>query len=252
MWRVNSRYFAIPGSAFHLTARPAKCAWKTAFAATQQRVDATSLAVFRIIFGLVGVLIVVRFFAYGWIEALYIEPAHHFSYLGFGWIKPWPSWGMYAHFAVLGLLAVGIAAGYRYRLCTLLFFLGFTYVELLDKTAYLNHYYFASLVSLLMVFLPMHRSLSVDAWLKLRILWGTTPVWTLWLLRAQLGAVYVFAGIAKMNGDWLLEAQPLRIWLQDQHWPDGGGAAAWRGMGGLRVLLDWRFIRPNDRWLVNL
>ena len=182
--------------------------------------DATSLAVFRIVFGLVGLLIVARFFAYGWIGELYVEPAHHFTYVGFGWVKPWPGVGMYAHFAALGLLALGIAAGYKYRLCALLFFLGFTYAELLDKTAYLNHYYFAALVSLLMVFLPLDRSLSVNAWLKSRATTraaptGTVPAGALWLLRAQVAAVYVFAGIAKLNADWLLEAEPLHIWLQD-------------------------------------
>ena len=90
-----------------------------------------------------------------------------------------------------------------------------TYVELPDKTAYLNHYYFAALVSLLMVFLPLNRSLSVDAGLKTRTLWDPVPAGALWLLRGQVAAVYVFAGIAKLNADWMLEAQPLRIWLQD-------------------------------------
>ena len=200
---------------------PVLSIWATVPMAAREQVDAGSLAVFRIAFGLVGVLIVVRFFAYGWIDALYIDPAHHFTYLGFGWVRPWPGWGMYAHFAALGLLALGIAAGYRYRLCALLFFLGLTYVELLDKTAYLNHYYFAALVSLLMVFLPLDRSLSLDAWLKSRKLGGPStgsgqaPRGALWLLRAQVAAVYVFAGIAKLNAEWLLEAQPLRIWLQD-------------------------------------
>ena len=215
MFPVNARNFAglscvIPG-----VARPAPAIWEYLQAAARLRVDASSLAIFRIVFGLVGVFIVARFFAYGWIDELYVAPAHHFTYIGFGWVKPWPGWGMYAHFAALGLLALGIAAGCRYRLCAVLFFLGFTYVELLDKTAYLNHYYFAALVSLLMVFLPLHRSLSVDAWLKSRTLWGAAPVGALWLLRAQVAAVYVFAGIAKLNADWLLEAQPLRIWLHD-------------------------------------
>ena len=195
--------------------RSAPSVWECLQAAARQRADASSLAIFRIVFGLVGVFIVARFFAYGWIDELYVAPAHHFTYIGFHWVEPWPKWGMYAHFATLGLLALGIAAGYRYRHCAVLFFLGFTYVELLDKTAYLNHYYFAALVSLLMVFLPLHRSLSVDAWLKSRTLWDTAPAGALWLLRAQVAAVYVFAGIAKLNADWLLEAQPLRIWLQD-------------------------------------
>ena len=215
MWHVSARNFATPSDSFLRAARSVPSIRETVQAATLERVDAASLAVFRIVFGLVGALIVARFFAYGWIGELYIEPAHHFTYLGFGWVKPWPVWGMYIHFTALGLLALGIAAGYSYRLCALLFFLGFTYVELLDKTTYLNHYYFAALVSLLMVFLPLNKSLSVDAWLKSRTLWDTVPVGALWLLRGQLAAVYVFAGIAKLNADWLLEAQPLRIWLQD-------------------------------------
>ena len=198
-----------------LEGRAVRLMCRAIWQAAHAQVDAGSLAVFRIAFGLVGLLIVARFFAYGWIGDLYIEPAHHFTYLGFTWVRPWPGWGMYAHFVVLGLFALGIASGYRYRLCALFFFLGFTYVELLDKTAYLNHYYWASLVSLLMVFLPMHRSLSLDAKRQSGTLWGHAPAWAVWLLRVQLAAVYVFAGAAKLNADWLLGAQPLHIWLQD-------------------------------------
>ena len=183
--------------------------------AAREQVDAGSLAVFRILFGLIGLFIVARFFAHGWIDELYIVPEYHFTYMWFGWVRPWPGWGMYAHFAALGFVALGITVGYRYRLCALLFFLDFTYVELLDKTAYLNHYYWAALVSLLMVFIPMHHSLSIDSWRRNGILWGAVPAGAIWLLRAQLAAVYVFAGIAKLNNDWLLEAQPLRIWLKD-------------------------------------
>ena len=35
-----------------------------------------------------------------------------------------------------------------------------------------------------------------------------------------MGVVYFFAGIAKINNDWLLEAQPLKMWLHTAHnWP---------------------------------
>ena len=183
-------------------------------------VDGSSAAVFRIAFGLVCLAGVIRFFAHGWVTELYVEPVHHFTYLGFSWVKPWPGWGMHLHFALLGAFALGIAAGYRYRMCALAFFLGFTYVELIDKTNYLNHYYWVTLVSLLMVFLPLHRSISVDRWLALRRgqefavgVWGCIPSATLWALRGQVAVVYLFAGVAKLNPDWLFGAQPLRIWL---------------------------------------
>ena len=185
------------------------------YRAARAPADAASLAAFRIAFGLAALLIIARFFAHGWIDQLYIEPTHHFTYPGLGWIQPWPQWGMHAHFAALAILAAGITLGYRYRLCAALFFAGFVYIELLDKTAYLNHYYLFALLSLLTIFLPLHRSLSLDAWRQSRTLWGQAPAGAIWLLRTQLALVYLFAGAAKLNPDWLLHAQPLRIWLQD-------------------------------------
>ena len=179
-----------------------------------QPVSADSAAVFRIIFGLLGVAAVVRFAANGWIDDLYIEPAYHFSYYGLGWVKPWPGWGMYLHFALLGLASLGVALGYRYRLSIAVFFLLFTYVELIDKTTYLNHYYFVSLVSFIMIFLPLNRAMSLDARRAPSAdAHPSIPQAALWMLRAQIGLVYVFAGIAKLNPDWLFHAQPLRIWL---------------------------------------
>ncbi len=173
-----------------------------------------SVAAFRIIFGAVGVIAVIRFTAKGWISELYVEPTYHFSYYGFGWVQPWPGWGMYLHFALLGLASIGVALGYRYRLSITAFFLLFTYIELIDKTTYLNHYYFISLAGFIMAFLPLHRAFSLDA---RKIPRGgsppTIPRATLWMLRAQVGIVYFFAGVAKLNPDWLLHAEPLGIWL---------------------------------------
>ena len=176
-------------------------------------VSGASAAAFRIVFGLLGVAAVVRFAAKGWISDLYIEPAHHFTYSGFWWVQPWPAWGMYVHFALLGLAGLCVALGFKYRFSIVSFFLLFTYVELIDKTTYLNHYYWVSLASLLMVFLPLDRYASFDAWRNPALRSPTVPVWVIWALRAQVGVVYVFGGIAKLNPDWLFNAQPLRIWL---------------------------------------
>ena len=176
-------------------------------------VSGASAAVFRIAFGVLGVAAVIRFAARGWIDELYIAPEHHFTYSGFWWVQPWPDWGMYVHFALLGLASLGVALGYRYRLSIAAFFLLFTYVELLDKTTYLNHYYLVSLLSFLMIFMPLHRTASLDARRSPHPLNGAVPVWVVWTLRAQLSAVYLFSGIAKLNPDWLFHAQPLRIWL---------------------------------------
>ena len=176
-------------------------------------VDGSSAAVFRVLFGALSFITVVRFFTNGWIDALYVEPSYHFKYLGFAWVHPWPSWGMDLHFFVLGVLALFIAAGFKYRISTILFLFGFLYIELLDAITYLNHYYWLSLTSALIIFMPLNRMWSVDAWLRPSMRSDTVPAWVIWLLRAQLGVVYLFGGIAKINSDWLFNALPMKIWL---------------------------------------
>ena len=182
--------------------------------AGSQPVSPASAAAFRIIFGLGGVLAVIRFAANGWISELYIEPAHHFTYYGFGWVQAWPGWGMHLHFALLGLASLGVALGYRYRLSIIAFFLLFIYVELIEQATHLNHYYFVSLISIIMIFLPLSQTASPDARSALAgKISPNIPRATLWMLRAQIGLVYIFAGIAKLNPDWLFHAEPPYIWL---------------------------------------
>lgn len=176
-------------------------------------VDIASVAVFRMLFGLLMCVSMVRFLAKGWVDTLYVQPTFFFTYAGFSWVHPWPPWGMYAHCIVLAVLALLIACGCWYRLSMALFFILFTYLELLDKTNYLNHYYFISLLSLLMIFCPLHHALSLDAWRHPPRHSATVPAWVLGSLRLQIALVYTFAGIAKINPDWLLYAQPLNIWL---------------------------------------
>ncbi|MFL5351521.1 HTTM domain-containing protein [Archangium sp.] len=165
--------------------------------------DPASLVVYRVLFGLLMVAAVARFFAYGWIHEHYLTPRVLFPYAGLEWIRPWPGVGMYLHFALMGLGALGIALGVAYRASALTFLLTFTYAHLIDKTYYLNHYYFISLVGVLLVALPLGEAGARRA----------VPAWWLWLLRVQVGLVYFFGGVAKLKSDWLLHAQPMKIWL---------------------------------------
>ena len=119
-------------------------------------VNSAPLIIFRIIFGALMLFGALRFIWKGWVSELYIDPQFHFTYLGFEWVKPLPGNWMYLPFIGMVFAALGILLGAFYRLSALLFFLLFTYVELLDKTYYLNHYYFVSLVAFLMIFLPVY------------------------------------------------------------------------------------------------
>jgi vitamin K-dependent gamma-carboxylase len=161
-------------------------------------VDAASAIAFRVLFGLVMAASMVRLIARGFVDELYVAPAYHFRYWGFEWLPMPPVYPLVVALAVVALL---LAAGVMHRVCAALFFVGFTWLELVDVTNYLNHYYFVSLVALLLVFMPLERGRA------------TVPAWVVWTLRLQLGLVYVFAGVAKLDTDWLLHAEPLRTWL---------------------------------------
>lgn len=176
--------------------------------------DSSPLVAFRLIFGALMLFGVSRFMLNGWVEELYIRPTIYFPYLGFDWVTPLPGNWMYVPFILMLIACIGILLGWYYRIAAWLFFLCFTYVELLDKSNYLNHYYFVSLIAFLLCWMPANADFSVDATRNRRIYRPKIPAWSIRLLQWQLGIVYFFAGVAKLNGDWLLEAQPLKIWLQ--------------------------------------
>lgn len=178
----------------------------------EQPVHSAALAVFRIAFGLMLCGGVIRFWLRGWIDELYIRPRYFFHYFGFDWIHPIGNY-TYALFFVCGLSAFFFALGLFYRFSSVILFLSFTYIELMDKTNYLNHYYFVSLVLFLMIWLPANVNLSLDGVMKPTTLKRFVPRWTTGSIRLMLGIVYCYAGLAKLNSDWLVDAMPLRIWL---------------------------------------
>ncbi len=179
----------------------------------QRETDAAPLAVFRIAFGLLMFISTLRFMLKGWVYTMYIQPKVFFPFFGWSWLQPLPGNFMYLVFALLLLSTVLIATGTLYRFSTLLFFVLFTYVELIDKTNYLNHYYFISLVGFLLIFLPAGKIYSVDNWLFKRPSISQVAYGYIFALQFQMFTLYFFAGIAKLNYDWLFQAQPLRIWL---------------------------------------
>ena len=142
---------------------------------------------------------------------MYIDPSFHFTFYGFEWVTPLGNY-TYLLFFICGLAAFFVAIGYKYYMSIIIFFLSFTYIELMDKTTYLNHYYFVSILSFLMIFLPSNSSYSVDSYLQKKS-FKYTPKWCVDSIKLLLFIVYFYSGLAKINKDWLFEAQPLKIWL---------------------------------------
>lgn len=177
---------------------------------------AAPLAAFRILFGLMMLISIVRFWSYGWIVKLYINPKFHFTYYGFDWVQPLGE-ATYLLFIICALSSIGIALGYKYKISIITFFLSFTYIELMDKTTYLNHYYFISLLSFIMIFLPASAYFSIDAKNDTSKRFEYIPQWTTDVVKLLLCIVYFYAGLAKLNSDWLIHAMPLKIWLPGKY-----------------------------------
>ncbi len=221
-------------------------------------IDPASLAAFRVLFGLLMLVSAGRFFANGWIDRFFVQPSFHFKYWGFSWVKAGPPWAMYLAFGVLAALAALVTLGLFYRVAIVLFFLLFTYLQLIDVTLYLNHYYLVSLLALLLVFVPAHATWSLDARLRPRSMSvpAAVPAFALYALRFQVAVVYTSAGLAKLQSDWLLEAQPLNLWLTSLTdfpvlgpllaQPAAPYVAAWAGFlfdSTVALFLSWRRTR---------
>lgn len=172
------------------------------------------LAIFRMAFGFLMCFSMIRFIYNGWIEKCYINPEFHFTYQFFNWVQPFNVKGMYFIVVIAAISALCIGLGLLYRVATILFFISFTYLELIEKSWYLNHYYFVSLVAFLLILVPANRNFSLDVKLLISRKLNTVPNWSVLIFKLQLAVVYIFGGIAKLNTDWLVNAQPLTIWLK--------------------------------------
>ena len=141
----------------------------------------------------------VRYLIFGWVQAYYVVPEYHFSYPGFSWISPLGEQGMVGLFVFVGLMALGMVWNIGRRWPSALFTLGFGTIFLMDQAYYQNHLYLVVLVGALFTLFGLRRG-------------EQARLWMVDLMRAQVGIVYVFGGIAKINADWLA-GEPMTQWM---------------------------------------
>ena len=178
-------------------------------------VSIAPLVTMRVAIGMLIAYGALRFLAEGWVARLLVEPSHYFSYYGFAWIPRPGAAGAYGLYFLLVALGAAVALGYRYRFTAPALFLAFLYSQLLDATNYLNHYYLLVWLSGLLCLLPAHRAYSLDVVAGRAVALAKVPFWMIAAFMVQLALVYGFAGVAKINGDWLQRAMPLAIWLPE-------------------------------------
>jgi len=175
-------------------------------------IDSAWLVIFRIGAGWLLALEQAGSLALGYARE-YTEPKFHFSYLFTQWLPvPSPA-GMYALHMLAILGGLGVAAGWRYRLSAAMLWLSYTWLFLVEQTRYINHFYLYCLIAGWLFFIPAHRAASADVRAGRVRYSGTVATWARWVLLFQLSVVYAYAGLAKLNTDWLTDT-PLVLWLQ--------------------------------------
>lgn len=169
--------------------------------------DPAALGLFRALFGALMTIGLIRYAANGWITTQLTAPAYHFTWPHLDWIQPLPGPGTHLLFAAMTACALLIALGLYARPAALAFAALFTWTELIDVANYLNHYYLVSLIALLLAATPCDHAFA------LRRARRPIPSAAYHLLRAQYAIVWLHAGLAKLDHDWLIRAEPLATWL---------------------------------------
>ena len=188
-------------------------------------VSAESLAFFRMAVGLVMLLEAISLFlpsessgGRSHLDVYYAgrEVTFHLPYAGFEWLPLLPTPWIQGVGVLLGLGAIGMGLGFRYRASTVLTFLAWGYLYAVEstRTYWMSYYYLELLVLFLMPFMPAAARFSLDASKTVRTGTVLIPFWPIWLLRAQLVITYFYAGVAKLNTDWMVDAYPIRIFLE--------------------------------------
>jgi len=182
-------------------------------------IHCSSLIFYRIMWGLIMFYEMITYIMKDFAKLEYILNLKvKFKYYGFEWVQLLPGNGMYLYVEICAILALGIATGCCYRFCSITFFILFTFLFLQEMTLYLNHFYLVCIICFVFIFLPLNKCFSVDSYLqskktkKIEKDYYYLPYWSLWTMKTLIVIVYTYAGIAKLNEDWL-RGEPLLHWL---------------------------------------
>jgi len=146
----------------------------------------------------------------------YAELNFHFSFAT--GIPKLPFEYILALYGISSIAALFLGLGILYRASCAIFLVIYTYLNLLEKSRYNNHFYLYILLTFFFLITDANNRLSVDSMLsRLRNAKEAqrdtrVPFWQYAIFRVQLFVVYFYAGLAKLNYDWLLRFEPMTIW----------------------------------------
>ncbi|MDH3888246.1 MAG: HTTM domain-containing protein, partial [Gammaproteobacteria bacterium] len=129
-------------------------------------------------------------------------------YYGWEWVPALPGDGMYVLFAIIGLASLGIMLGLFYRSACLVFLVTFGWQFFIEQANYLNHFYLVILIGICLLLVPADQVWSLRR--GTRSNW--IPRWSLLGLVMMTEIVLLYAGLVKINSDWL-QGWPLKFWF---------------------------------------
>ena len=142
----------------------------------------------------------------------------YFPYPGFSWLPMFPKSVISGLVILLGVAGFLMAIGlfFRFAVVTVFLIWGYLFAVESTRTYWMSYYYLELLLAFLLIWMPAARCLNPFQRRKPHRS-GAIPFWPIALLRAQLVISYFYAGVAKLNADWLLDAQPLKYFLAQEH-----------------------------------
>ncbi|EAS20959.1 vitamin K-dependent gamma-glutamyl carboxylase [Flavobacteria bacterium BBFL7] len=176
-----------------------------------QQVDNSALVLFRMIFGFLLACEAFGHIALGAVDKHFLQPKFTFTFIGFEFLEPLPAPLMYSLFVLMGIAGLLIMVGYKYRAAIIFYAIAWTYVYLLQKTSYNNHYYLLMLLNYIMIFLPANHSVSLDAKWNPTLRKEHMSRWIYLFIIAFLFIVYSYASVAKFYPDWIDTSFPKHL-----------------------------------------
>jgi len=195
--------------------------------ALETGVSGQSVAAIRMFFGFIMVLEAYSLFQPSestagkiMIDTYYAggEQGIYFPYPGFSWLPMFPKSVISGLVILLGVAGFSMAVGLFYRFAAVTVFLVWGYLFAVEstRTYWMSYYYLELLLAFLLIWMPAERCLN--PFRRAQPLGKESiPFWPIALLRAQLVITYFYAGLAKFNRDWLLDAQPVKYFLGQDH-----------------------------------
>nr|CAD7447937.1 unnamed protein product [Timema bartmani] len=164
--------------------------------------DPASLGVVRALFGVLMVLDVVEERGLANADIKWGNP-NECRFPLFDVLKPLPlDWMCIIHL-IMWAGAFGIMLGFFFKWSCFAFIAPYWYIVLLDKSSWNNHSYLYGLISILLLGTDANRFWSIDGLFGRVRSNSHVPLWNYIVLRFQFFVLYFFAGLKKMDRDWI-------------------------------------------------